>query len=140
MSELKVYLSGAVKIVDMNFQTWRDKCLKIEENGFYPDVKFVDPTIYFNYTDKQPVTDKQCLNLFMWLIEKSDVILINLDHCNVSIGSAIEVEHAYCNNIPIIGFGNIKGTWYNWIEERCSVVFDNLEDAIDYISLTYGSI
>lgn len=140
MNKLKVYLSGSVKNVDLNFQTWRDKCLEYEENGFYPDIKFIDPINYFNYTDKQPTTDKQCLDLFMWLVEKSDVLLINLDHSNNSIGSAMEVEHAYCNNIPIIAFGKNKDTWYNWIVERCSVIFINLEYAIEYIDTTYANI
>ncbi len=140
MNKLRVYLSGSVKNVDMNFQTWRDKCLETEENGFYPDIKFIDPISYFNYTDKQPATDKQCLDLFMWLVEKSDVLLINLDHSNSSVGSAMEVEHAYCNNIPIIAFGKNKDTWYNWIVERCSVVFRNLEYAIEYIDTTYANI
>ena len=140
MSKLRVYLSGAVKIVDMNFQTWREKCLEIEENGFYPDIKFIDPIEYFNYTDKQPTTDKQCIDLFMWLVDKSDVLLVNLDNSNVSIGTSMEIEHAFCNNIPIIGFGKVKDTWYNWIVERCTVIFRNLDTAIEYIDSTYANI
>ena len=140
MNKLKVYLSGSVKNVDINFQTWRDKCFESEENGFYPDIKFIDPINYFNYTDKQPLTDKQCLDLFMWLVEKSDIILVNLDNSDKSVGTAMEVEHAFCNNIPIIAFGKDKDTWYNWIVERAIVVFKNLEYAIEYIDNTYANV
>ena len=140
MNKLKIYLSGATKLVDEDFQTWRDKCLEFEENGFYPDIKFIDPISYFNYTNKQPRTDKQCLDLFMWMVEKSDILLINLDNSDISCGSVAEVEHAYCNNIPIIGFGNNQKTWYSWAKERCSITFDCLEDSINYINITYGSI
>ena len=140
MNKLRVYLSGATKLVDEDFQSWRDKCLEIGENGFCPSIKFIDPISYFNYTDKQPNTDKQCIDLFMWLVEKSNILLINLDNSDISCGSVAEVEHAYCNNIPIIGFGNNPKTWYSWAKERCSVTFDCLEDSIYYIDITYGSI
>lgn len=140
MSKLNVYLSGAIKNVDGKFQNWRDKCLEIEENGFYPEINFIDPNIYFNYTDKLPKTDKQCLNLFMWLVRKCDVLLINLDQSEKSCGTCMEIEHAFCNKIPIIGFGSKQDTWYSWAETRSSVVFDTLEEAVNYISLSYANI
>lgn len=139
MNKLNVYLSGATKHMSNEFQNWRYKCLIRQENGFY-DLNFIDPISHFNYTNKQPKTEKQCLDLFMWLVEKSDILLCNLDHSESSIGTAMEVEHASCNNIPIIAFGKKETTWYNWIVERCSVVFDDLDEAVNYISITYGSI
>ena len=138
MNELKVYLSGAIKLVDDSFQTWRDKCLESKENGFYPEITFVDPNSYFNYTDKLPKTDKQCLELFMWLIDKSDVLLVNLDSSDMSCGSCMEIEHAYCHGLPIIAFGSNSNTWYSWAETRSTVIFETLEDALNYISLSYG--
>lgn len=49
----------------------------------------------------------------------------------------MEVEHAYCNNIPIIAFGEKDETWYSWIVERASVIFDSLEEALCYIDDYY---
>lgn len=133
-----VYLSGNVKNIAEGFQVWRDECLDYAQ--YYNNLNFIDPINFFNYTDKKPLTEKQCLDLFMYMIEKSDVLLINLDYSSTSIGTAMELEHAFCKNIPIIGFGEMTDTWYNWVEERCSIVFYDLESAISYISSTYGVI
>ena len=133
MKKLNVYLSGCVKLIDEEFQGWRDTCL----NQPYAVLNFIDPNRYFNYTNKLPKTNKQCQDLFMWQIEHSDILLVNLDHSNLSVGTGMEIEHAYCRNIPIIGFGKDESTWYGWAESRCSVVFDDLEDAICYIYDSY---
>lgn len=139
-NKLKIYLSGATKQVDEDFQSWRNRCLTLCQNGYYTKIDFVDPISYFNYTDQQPQTDKQCLDLFMWQIENCDILLVNLDNSNVSIGTGMEIEHAYCNNIPIIAFGEKKETWYNWAVSRSSVIFRTLDIAIDYIYDTYAKV
>ena len=139
-NKLNVYLSGAIKCVNENFQNWRDECSVIEENGFCAEINFVDPNSYFNYTDKLPKTDKQCLDLFMWLVDKCDILLCNLDQSEMSCGTCMEIEHAYCHGIPIISFGSNTNTWYSWAETRSSVIFDTLEEAIEYIYMSYTNI
>jgi nucleoside 2-deoxyribosyltransferase len=140
MNKLNVYLSGATLKVDAEFQDWRTECFSFQLMGYYENINFINPIAHFNYTYSKPKTDKQCIDLFMWLVEKSDVLLVNLDCSDSSIGTSMEVEHAYCNNIPIIGFGKKDTTWYNWTKERCSVIFNSLEDAVRYISNDYGDI
>lgn len=140
MSKLKVYLSGAAKQVEEDFQSWRSRCKMLSHNGYYTKLDFVDPNSYFNYTNKTPKTDKQCLDLFMWQIEKGDVLLVNLDYSNVSIGTGMEIEHAACHNIPIVAFGEKSDTWYNWCVERSTVIFRTLDQAIDYINDTYAKV
>ena len=139
-NNLKVYLSGSAKNVDESFQSWRTHCKTLTYNGYYTKIDFVDPMIFFNYTNKQPKTDKQCLDLFVWLVEQSDVLLINLDYSDKSCGSAMEVEHAFCKNIPIVGFGKKDDTHYNWVKERCTITFDTFEQSIDYINDTYVKV
>ena len=138
MNKLNIYLSGCVRNTYGEFQDWRDKCFDYAQ--YYNNLHFIDPIKVFNYTDKKPKTNKQCLDLFMYMIEKSNILLINLDYTDSSCGSLAEIEHAYCCRIPIIGFGKNKMTWYNWAEARCSIIFEDLEEAIAYISNTYGVI
>lgn len=140
MNKLRIYLSGCTKHADENFQTWRSHCYMLSHNGYYTNLKFIDPISYFNYTNKQPKTDKQCLDLFMWQVRNSDILLINLDHSNKSCGSCMEVEHAYCHNIPIIAFGEKPETWYNWAETRSTAIFETLDKAVDYINDTYVKV
>ena len=41
------------------------------------------------------------------------------------------LEYAVDKGIPVIGFG--KQNVYEWLPEDCDVVFDTLEEAVDYI-------
>jgi nucleoside 2-deoxyribosyltransferase len=109
----------------------------LSKNGYYTKINFIDPISYFNYTNKKPKTDKQCLELFIWQIDKCDILLLNLDHSNKSCGSCMEVEHAHCNNIPIIAFGEKPETWYNWAATRSTAILESLDLAIDYIYDNY---
>ena len=76
----------------------------------------------------------------MWQIDKCDALLINLDYSNVSVGSGMEVEHAYCHNVPIIAFGSKPDTWYNWTKERTTVILNDLDEAIEYIHNYYAKV
>nr|DAE28789.1 MAG TPA: deoxyribosyltransferase [virus sp. ctmTa7] len=139
-NRINVYLSGAIKNTDYKFQDWREYCSDSILAGFYPHLNIIDPNKFFNYTDKQPKTDKQCMDLFMYLLKKSDVLLVNLDQSNSSVGTGMEVEYAICNNIPIIAFGNKPETWYKWVEISAAVILEDAEEALEYIDNSYGVI
>jgi hypothetical protein len=139
-NKLNIYLSGATKQVEEGFQSWRTRCKTLSKNGYYTKLNFIDPISHFNYTTKQPKTDKECLDLFMWQIRNCDILLLCLDHSADSCGSCMEVEHAFCNNIPIIAFGDKPGTWYNWAETRSTAILESLDLAIDYIYDNYVKV
>lgn len=133
MKRILIYASGSEKNAPKNFTSWR-KILKDFINELHNDeIKLLDPMIHFNYTDKAPKSPKQCYNYFMWMIDQCDVILVNLDHSDVSVGTFGEVKHGYDNSKPIIGFGSKSDTWYEWTVNLCDVVFDNMGEAIKYI-------
>ena len=139
-NKINVYLSGAIKNVDAEFQDWRGYSSDSILYGFYPHLSVLDPNKFFNYTDRQPKTDKQCMDLFMYLLKKCDVLLVNLDQSNCSVGTGMEVEYALCNNIPIIAFGNKPETWYKWVEISAAVILEDVEEALEYINNSYGVI
>ena len=138
MNKLKVYLSGSIAKVGVQFQAWRDQCFDYAQ--YYTNLKFIDPNNYFNYTDKLPKTNKQCQDLFMWQIENCDIVLCNLDNSDCSVGTGMEIEHAFCKGIPIVGYGSKPIGWYPWIVSRVSATFEDLEDAIHYISHSYATV
>lgn len=139
MNKLKVYLSGSVKNAEDGFQSWRSKCLMLAED-YDMNLNIIDPINYFDYSNNKPKTDKQCQDLFMWQIERCDILLCNLDGSDVSVGTGMEIEHAFCNNIPIIAFGSKPDTWYNWAKTRSAVIFETLDEALEYISISYGRV
>ena len=134
MNKINIYLSGACKHTSYNFQSWRRSFKNYLEDYVFNDLfNVIDPMIHFDYDDNKPPTDKACHDLFFHLIDKSDVLIVNLDNSDLSPGTAMEVHHALVNNIPIIGFGNMKDTWYPWVKEECSVVLSSIHNAIEYV-------
>lgn len=75
------------------------------------------------------------MNYFLHKVSKSDLLLVNLDNSNSSVGTGMEVQKAFDTGIPIIGFGtkNI----YPWIKEHCDIVFEDRFDALVYIKEYY---
>lgn len=67
----------------------------------------------------------------MSMIDRSDLVIVNLNDSDSSVGTGQELEHAVCKNIPIVGFGteNI----YPWEEEDCQVVFEDLYECVNYV-------
>ena len=140
MKRLRIYTSGSEKNAPKGFTSWRH-VLNSFINELYDDkIKILDPMMHFNYSDKAPKTPRQCYNYFMWLINQCDVILVNLDRSDVSVGTFGEVQHGFDNRKPIIGFGTQPNTWYEWTAELCDIVFDSMEEAINYIVEQYCDI
>ena len=132
MKHVLIYASGSEKNAPEGFTSWRDE-LKTFLAWHNDKITFLDPMVHFNYTDKPSKTTRQCSNYFMWMIDRCDVLLVNLDHSDVSVGTGCEVQHGFDNRKPIIGFGVKPETWYEWTADKCDIVFDTQEEAIEYI-------
>ena len=137
METFQVYTAGSTKHVsnDESYQ-WRKStrdCLE-KVNEKY-NVNVFIPSESFNYDTLLPKTEKQCMNYFLHKVSKSDLLLVNLDNSNSSVGTGMEVQKAFDTGIPIIGFGtkNI----YPWIKEHCDIVFEDRFDALVYIKEYY---
>ena len=135
MKEFVIYLAGASKNVPDEGFTWR----KSAENELYRyadilnyKIKVINPNDYFTYKEKRHKTNKQIKEFYMDKVRHSNLILVNLNNTNTSPGTAQELQCASDNLIPIIGFGteNI----YLWLSEAdCQVVFNEMNEAIEYI-------
>ena len=133
MKQIKIYTSGAEKNATTEHTSWRQE-IKTLENKY---IKFINPMNHFDYDTRPASSAKECRNYFMWLIDKCDIVLVNLDYTDKSVGTGMEVHHAYDTNKPIIGFGIKQDTWYEWVIDECDVVFNTAEEAIDYIITHY---
>ena len=47
----------------------------------------------------------------------------------------MEVQYAADHDVPVIGFGN--DNVYPWIRDTCTVIFDTMEEALDYVIRFY---
>lgn len=129
-----IYLAGACKHVEDEGKAWREKITRMLEQAAEwknVKVKVINPVEYFSYSETKHKTHKQVKSFYMNKIKKCDLVIINLDGSDMSVGSGQEVQFAVCNNIPVIGFG--KTNVYPWIAEvDCEVTFDTMTEAVDY--------
>ena len=69
-------------------------------------------------------------------IDHCRLVIVNLDDSDSSVGTGQELEHARMKGIPIVGFGTKN--MYPWeVEVDCQVVFDNIDDCLDYVIRYY---
>lgn len=133
----RIYTAGATKnLKPHESYRWRKEAKDQLEKTMTPfKVKVFIPEEYFNYTSFVPDNDKQCMKHFMWKNSNSDLVLVNLNNTNLSVGTGMEIQNAVNHNIPIIGFGNTE--IYPWIAENCDMIFENMQTALEYIKNYY---
>ena len=129
---IKVFLSGAIKHVNDYGELWR---YTAEEALKDNDIKVFSPNKFYNYNDKSSFTIKECRKLFFNQLRKADIVLVNLNYSDSSVGTGMEISLANELKIPVVGFGNIET--YDWIVDCCDVILNSLEEALDYIKSMY---
>lgn len=138
MERFQIYLAGGVLNEPDMGEGWRKKASIIfqehVENPNYRVITF-DPTQFFDYSNCDADTDKQIKTFYFDQIKHSRIVLVNLSRSKLSVGTAMEVQYASDNGIPIIGFG--EDDIYPWLLVDCQVVFPSMLQAIDYIKEFY---
>lgn len=133
-----IYLAGACRDLPDEGKTWRKDVKEyFEDYGVFfsedcKNLKIYDPTKYFARDGSNTLEKKQVKRFCLkHIIKNCDVVLVNLNNSNYSVGTGCELQYAECHEIPIIGFG--KKDVYEWFPDYCDVVFDEMQDALDYI-------
>lgn len=138
MKTITIYLAGACRSMHDNGTGWRLKTENIFKNiQEVKDVrvKLINPTRYFDRAGANVISNKQVKNFYLSKLRKCDLVLVNLEHTNSSVGTAQELQFAVDHNIPVIGFNNYNS--YEWLPEDCDVIFNGINEAIDYINDFY---
>jgi len=139
MDTFNIYLAG--KCCGLTFEesnAWRKTIKEYLENNydFNYIIKVFNPNEYFNYFEKLHKTNKQIKEYFFSRLDKCDLVIVNLNNSNSSVGTGQELQRAVDMNIPIIGFGTKE--LYPWeAEVDCQVVFDTMEECINYVKEYY---
>ena len=110
-NNLKIYLAGAMmnckNFDEMN--NWRklvtDKLLS--EAQFATKVlEIINPVRYYNFEEKRHQNEIEVEEFDLAHVVSSDIIVVNLEGLNNSVGTIIELHDAhYHNRIPVIAFG-----------------------------------
>ena len=131
-----VFLSGPVKYEADGGHGWRDEVYRYACNcDWY--LRVFDPTSFFDYewSDEFQKTDRQIKEYYLQAIRKATVVLVNLNYTECSVGTGIEVQAANDAGVPCVGWG--KEHVYPWVRDACTVVFDDLKTALEYITSYY---
>ena len=131
-----IYLAGACRGLEDLGTHWRLQAQELFDDflDIFPEfkIRIYDPTEYFSRDGGDAISNKQIKNFYLHhAIKKSDLVLVNLNDTQYSVGTGQELQYAVDNNIPVIGFG--KENVYEWLPEDCDVVFNTLKEAVDYI-------
>lgn len=136
MRDFQIYLAGKTGgLTQVEANSWRNNVKNILENyesKRFNNIRVINPNDFFNYYKTLHKTHKQIKRFFMSQIDKSDLVIVNLNNSNSSVGTGQELEHARMKGIPIVGYGteNIY-TWES--EEDCDVVFNTEEECVEYV-------
>lgn len=136
MSKISIYLAGASKHEADEGMGWREDVKNTWSNK-WANIHIINPLSYFRYSENWHQSDKQVKQYYLSRIKKCDIVLVNLNNSNTSCGTCQEIQYAVDCGIPVIGFGNEEV--YNWLLVDCQCVFDNVDEAMDYIVSYYCS-
>lgn len=138
-----VYLAGCITLYDAlgtleEAETWRKIAQeKLEDLGY----KVFNPTINYKrnkdiaYKDSRIVVEQN-----LTYLKKTDIVLVNLEHLNDSLGTLFELYYAYLNNIPVVAFGYNKFIHQPHIKASITFRVDTLEEALDVVSSMFGVV
>lgn len=131
-----VFLSGPVKYEKDGGVEWRLRVYQCARENEWV-LRVFDPTEYFDYQwdGRYQKTDRQIKEYYLQAIKKSEIVLVNLNGTIKSVGTGMEIQYALDHDIPVIGWGNTDV--YPWIRDACTVVFETLEEALDYVQTYY---
>ena len=121
MKRLNIYLAGACKGLVDEGTSWRNEAFErfILAQKYLDLIAYhlYDPTEYFPRDGSKSITAKQTKNFYIkYLIANSDLILVNLNNTENSVGTGQELQYAVDKGIPVIGFG--KQNVYEWLPEN----------------------
>lgn len=119
-----VYLSSGMTNADeTESRMWRKK-IKQAFYSFSRSIHVFDPWDHFCFTDDN-YKAKEAMDLDLWSLAKSDLMVVNIDNDPKSIGTACELAIAYTRGIPILAIHNNEYKLHDWIASMPNVFFDS---------------
>lgn len=147
MKIFKVYTAGKMSGLSFSEQfDWRreiDRLIKDRcEDLSIPtcSVRFIHPPLYYQYDKCWHQSEKEVKNWELHQVRDSDIVVVNLDGIESSVGTHFELATVDAVNsfghkhIFVIGVGNPNQELHPWIELCLHRRESNFEDAAEYIA------
>lgn len=141
---LKIYLAG--KMSGLPFEEMNEWRVKLKEilttyaNYSDTNIKIINPVDFYNFEKPKHQNELEVEEFDLAHVVSSDIVIVNLDGLDSSIGSIIELHNAkYHNKIPVIAFGSKEN--YNklhpWTKNDITRVEKTIYDVAAYIKDFY---
>mgnify|MGYP000844200546 FL=1 len=129
---LTIYLAGKMAGLSIEEQTTWRKFVAAELDK-YSDIanyktNVISPCDYFNFEEPRHQNEQEVMKFDLNLVRDSDIVIVNTNGLNTSIGSVIEVYEAWKNNIPVIAYDE-RGD-YNLIHPWLKCCFTRVESCV----------
>jgi len=137
METYRIYLAGGMS--DVSFEEsniWRSTAsewLNSRECNYH--VEAINPNDYFNFLNKRYETEEEIRRFDIRKVDNSNLILVNLN--GKSLGTAMELQHAYDKGIGIVGYKDDGEGLHPWLRCVCDRVFYDLKSSLKYIDDFY---
>jgi nucleoside 2-deoxyribosyltransferase len=137
MKEWTCYLAGQMTGISYEeSNVWRETAKDwLESRECDYNVHACNPNEYYNFKSQSYVSNKEIIRFDLNKVRNSDLILVNLN--GFSLGTAMELQHAFDHKIPILGYKDDSEELHPWLEFVCDRVFNSLTGALEYIKNYY---
>lgn len=141
MKEYKIYTCGKMSGIAYEKQMeWRYKIEELIKAKTNKVVTFIHPPLFYGYHITNHKSEREVKEWELNQVCDSDIVIVNIDEINSSIGSHFEMG-AVCGanitsnkHITVIGFGNSEAEIHPWIDLSFLRFEESIEDAAEYIA------
>lgn len=143
MRKTKIYLAGKMSGISFDESNeWRMEFKKAMQFYAPSPCIVINPNDYYNFKNPTHKSEKEVMQYDLNHVRNSDVVVVNLEGLNTSIGTAIEMFLAAENNIPIIAL-DTSNCWeymHPWLKECISRTENSVAKLCRYIADYYIDI
>lgn len=143
MKKIVIYECG--KMTGLNFEqmcSWRNYFKELVEKvaeNMGAIVEVINPCNYYRPDIKLHNSELEVMKYDLSRIITSDLVVVNIEGLNTSIGSIIECYEAYKRNIPVLAFGSKEDydNLHPWVQCCITRLDKNCKECINYIGSFY---
>lgn len=143
MKEITIYLAGKMSGLSHNqMNTWRletENLLRNYSSVTNSTVNIINPVSYYNFEEKRYKSEREVMQFDINKVRGSDIIIVNMEGLNSSIGTCIECYEAYKREIPVLAFGSqeLFNEVHSWVQCCITRKDDNYIETCKYIKDFY---
>ena len=148
MRHFKIYEAGKMSgLTHSEMNNWRvqlkNKLKELKNSRFLfdnYDLQIINPVDFYNFEEIKHQSEKEIEEYDLAHVVSSDIIVVNLEGLNSSIGTIIELHDAnYHRKIPVIAFGDreLYEQLHPWVKNNITRVENDIEHVVEYIRNFY---